>query len=120
MHHLAGRQRMNAMRAFQAPDLAHYRFHFTRLDVGDVHIDAAFEMRQFMAERRWAEVPADARELALFVAEGGFDDQVSDLHRAQTLPEQWVRPGVAGEDPPSRSIRPAAVFRAARCSRAFD
>ena len=52
------------------------------LIVGDVHVDAALELCQFVAERGRAQVPADAGELALFVAERGLDHEVRDLHAA--------------------------------------
>ena len=90
---------MNAMRRAEPPDLAHRRVRLARLDVGDAHVDAAVELRQLMAERRGAQVAADAGKLAFFVAEGGFDHEVRDLHAAQPLPQRRVGAGVTGEDP---------------------
>ncbi len=66
-----------------------------------------------MAERGRAQVAADAGELALLVAERGLDHEVRDLHAAQPLPQQRVRAGVAGKDPPAPVVTLAGVDREA-------
>ena len=50
------------------------------------------ELRQFVAERGRAQVAADVGELALFVAEGGLDHEVRDLHVAQAHPQRGLGP----------------------------
>ena len=44
-NHLPRRQRMHPMRRAQPADLGHHRLHLARLDVGDVHVDAAGQLR---------------------------------------------------------------------------
>src|SRR5262245_12529104 len=94
---LALRQGTNAMRAVLRRDLAHHRTHFARLDVRDQHVGGVLQPRQFLAEKCRAQMTAHAGELALFVAERGFDHQRRDAHAVQARPECGVRPGVAGE-----------------------
>jgi len=105
---------MNPMRRPEPPDLGHHRLALARLDVRDVHVDAALEMRQFVPESGRAQVPADSRQLALLVAERGLDHQVRDLDAAQPLPQQRVRAGVAGVDPPAAWLAGGLVLAAAK------
>src|SRR5262245_8222735 len=92
---LALGQRAHAMRAVERCDLAHHGVDFTRLDVSDEDVGRVFQARQFLAERRWAQVTADARKLALLVAERRLDRQRGDAHAMQARPQRRVGPGVA-------------------------
>ena len=93
---------MNAVRCVEPGNLAHHGFGFAGFDVGDVHVDTAFELRQLVAECGRAQVAADAGELVFVVAESGFDDQVGHFAASQAPPQRRVGPGVAGEHPPTR------------------
>ena len=118
-HGLARGQRRDPVRRAEPADLGHHRVHLARLDVGDVDVDAAAEVAQLVAERRRAEVAADAGELALVVAERGLDHQVRPPFIVlQALPQRRVRAGVAGEDPPAGGAAVDARSRPpARCAR---
>ncbi|MGK2953023.1 MAG: hypothetical protein ACSLEZ_11645 [Thiobacillus sp.] len=50
-HHLPRHQRMDPVRRPEPPDLGHHGLALARLDVGDVHVDAAVELRQLVARR---------------------------------------------------------------------
>ena len=103
-----------------APDLRHHGVHFARLDVGDVHVDAAARgcasSWPSADGHRWRLMRASC---ALVVAERGLDHQVRHVHVAQALPQRRVGPGVAGEDPPAGARLPSTREAAppARCAR---
>ena len=82
-HHLAGRRAHGCGAACRAPDLVPSR---ASVSPGLMCVMCTstlpLEVRELVAERCRAQVPADARELALLVAERGLDHQVRDLHRA--------------------------------------
>jgi hypothetical protein len=92
---------MDAVRHVERRHLLHDARHFAGLDVGDVDVDAAFEVHQLSAKRRRTKMAADVRQLALLVAEGGLDDQMSELHAPETFPERGIRARIAGVDPPA-------------------
>ena len=67
--------------------------------MGDADLGGVRQLPQLLRQQRRAQVLADARELALVVAEGGLDDQLRHAQRRQALPQRRVRAGVAGEHP---------------------
>jgi len=88
---LAGLQRADAVRRVELADLGHHRVELAGLDVRDVDLHAALELRELLAQRRRAQVAADACELAFFVAECGLDDEVRNvISKGRITTDQWI------------------------------
>ena len=99
------------MRRPQPPDLRHHRLALARLDVRDVHLDAAGQLRQLVpsaAGHRWRLMRASWRSSSLNAVSM---TRCATFMRAQPLPQRRVRPGVAGEDPRAGGGSPCSTAK---------